>query len=71
MSQKPISPLRARMIQDMTVRNFAEKTKNDYKPEHPCPSCGGRMQIIEMFEAGAIPRHRPSPATHPPAIDTS
>jgi hypothetical protein len=41
------------------------------KPEHPCPSCGGRMQIIEMFEAGAIPRHRPSSATHPPAIDTS
>jgi site-specific recombinase XerD len=30
MSQKPISLLRARMIQDMTVRNFVEKTKNDY-----------------------------------------
>ena len=30
MSQKPISPLRARMIEDMAVRNFVEKTKNDY-----------------------------------------
>jgi Phage integrase, N-terminal SAM-like domain len=30
MSEKPISPLRRRMIEDMTVRNFAEKTRNDY-----------------------------------------
>src|SRR3989454_2906380 len=30
MSQKPISPLRRRMIEDMTVRNFVEKTRNDY-----------------------------------------
>ena len=30
MSEKPISPLRARMIEDMTVRYFVEKTKNDY-----------------------------------------
>ena len=25
MSEKPISPLRRRMIEDMTVRNFVEK----------------------------------------------
>jgi site-specific recombinase XerD len=30
MSEKPISPLRQRMIEDMTVRNFVEKTKSDY-----------------------------------------
>ena len=30
MSDKPISPLRGRMIEDMTVRNFVEKTRNDY-----------------------------------------
>ena len=30
MSEKPISPLRQRMNEDMTVRNFVEKTKNDY-----------------------------------------
>jgi hypothetical protein len=30
MSEKSISPLRRRMIEDMTVRNFIEKTRNDY-----------------------------------------
>jgi site-specific recombinase XerD len=30
MSEKPISPLRQRMIEDMTMRNFVEKTRNDY-----------------------------------------
>lgn len=25
----------------------------------PCPSCGGRMIIIEVFEAGMTPRHHP------------
>jgi hypothetical protein len=40
-------------------------------PSHPCPCCGGRMIIIETFERGATPRHRP---TGPPTlirIDTS
>ena len=35
---------------------------------HPCPCCGGRMIIIETFEAGATPRTRP---TAPIRIDTS
>jgi len=30
MSEKPISPLRRRMIEDMTVRNFVEKTQRLY-----------------------------------------
>jgi len=30
MSEKPISLLRQRMIEDMMVRNFVEKTRNDY-----------------------------------------
>jgi integrase/recombinase XerD len=30
MSEQPISPLRRRMIEDMSVRNFVEKTRNDY-----------------------------------------
>jgi integrase/recombinase XerD len=30
MSEKPTSPLRQRMIEDMLVRNFVEKTRNDY-----------------------------------------
>ena len=30
MSEKPISPLRRRMIEDMTLRKFAPKTQHDY-----------------------------------------
>ena len=30
MSQAPINPLRRRMIEDMTVRGFGEKTQSDY-----------------------------------------
>jgi integrase/recombinase XerD len=30
MSDETISPLRRRMIEDMTVRGFNEKTRNDY-----------------------------------------
>ena len=30
MSETPISPLRRRMIEDMSLRNFGEKTQNDY-----------------------------------------
>jgi hypothetical protein len=39
MSEKPISPLRQRMIEDMSVRNFVEKTRNERKS----PPNGGRM----------------------------
>ena len=34
----------------------------------PCPCCGGRMIIIEIFERGSTPRTRPS---SPIRIDTS
>jgi integrase/recombinase XerD len=29
-SDRPVSALRARMIEDMKVRGFGEKTRNDY-----------------------------------------
>jgi hypothetical protein len=38
---------------------------------HPCPCCGGRMIIIETFEAGTVPRARPPTASNPIRIDTS
>jgi hypothetical protein len=37
----------------------------------PCPCCGGRMIIIEVFARGETPRHRPSPKPAPMRIDTS
>ena len=41
------------------------------KPVHPCPCCGGRMLIIETFEAGRTPRHQPSARASTIRIDTS
>jgi hypothetical protein len=41
------------------------------KPIHPCPCCGARMVIIEMFQAGAVPRHRPTTMRVAIRIDTS
>ena len=38
---------------------------------HPCPCCGGRMIIIETFEAGCQPRHRPTTPLLTIRIDTS
>jgi len=37
----------------------------------PCPCCGGPMRIIEVFEAGQMPRPRPDTATTVIRIDTS
>ena len=37
----------------------------------PCQCCGGRMVIIEVFERGATPRHRPSAPIIAVRIDTS
>jgi hypothetical protein len=40
------------------------------RPEQPCPCCGGRMRIIEVFERGCAPRQQPrAPAVI--RIDTS
>ena len=38
---------------------------------HPCPCCGGRMIIIEVFERGATPRHQPTASVSASRIDTS
>jgi Putative transposase len=38
---------------------------------NPCPCCGGRMFIIETFEAGCQPRHRPATPRVAIRIDTS
>ena len=35
MSDKPISPLRQRMIDDMMARRFSEDTQRRYSPSSP------------------------------------
>ena len=37
----------------------------------PCPCCGGRMIVIEVFVRGHSPRHRPTPPVRTIRIDTS
>jgi hypothetical protein len=37
----------------------------------PCPCCGGRMIIIETFECGGEPKHRPTPPSAAIRVDTS
>jgi Putative transposase/Transposase zinc-binding domain len=37
----------------------------------PCPCCGGRMIIIEIFARGCEPKHRPTPVRAAIRIDTS
>jgi putative transposase/transposase-like zinc-binding protein len=46
-------------------------TETTEKPLHPCPCCGGRMVIIELFEAGCAPRNRPTAPMVGIRIDTS
>ena len=36
----------------------------------PCPCCGGRMIVIEVFARGSMPKYRP-PGAAPVWIDTS
>ena len=38
----------------------ADPAHDDKPISHPCPCCGGRMIIIEVFERGATPRHQPT-----------
>ncbi|HEX3522612.1 MAG TPA: IS91 family transposase [Stellaceae bacterium] len=43
----------------------------DDAPDLPCPCCGGRMRIIEVFSRGQTPRQKPSPRPIAIRIDTS
>jgi hypothetical protein len=38
---------------------------------HPCPCCGGRMLIIEIFARGCQPKYRPASKSAAIRIDTS
>ena len=49
-----------------------EKTGPDGSPvlPRPCPCCGGRMIVIEVFARGSMPKYRP-PGAAPVRADTS
>ena len=53
------------------IKATAAKPDEPKPSEHPCPCCGGRMIIIETFQRGCQPKHRPTPAPAVIRIDTS
>jgi len=48
-----------------------EDTTLSEELDHPCPHCGSRMVIIEAFQPGCRPRHRPSAPVSTIRINTS
>jgi Putative transposase/Transposase zinc-binding domain len=53
------------------IKAASTSTAKPQTADHSCPCCGGRMVVIERFEPGATPHHRPSPQTATIRIDTS
>ena len=69
MSDKPISPLRQRMIDDMTARRVKEKVQKDYVRhflvEAGMLSSGGRCMLFEQIgEAPSAQRLSPGVDEH-------
>jgi hypothetical protein len=53
------------------IKAATTKPEVPQAPEHPCPCCGSRMRIIEIFFPGQQPKHRPTPLPAKIRIDTS
>src|ERR1700716_2718064 len=62
---------RARELLAVPKRQAEPAHATDDSEPHPCPHCGGRMIIIETFERGSMPRHRPTGPMIAIRIDTS
>jgi len=68
---------KARLLLGVSQPETAEQTVASAEQEDvrlhaaPCPCCGGRMLIIEVFARGCEPRWRPTTAPSPIRIDTS
>jgi len=67
MTDEAMSPLRRRMIEDMTIRKFAPKTQHDY------------VQRVKNFAAWPVAQHSefrgraalPTPSDHALAVDVA
>ena len=62
---------RARVLLEASSQNQRRDNQPNNNDVHACPHCGGRMIIIETFERGQTPRHRPSDPMVAVEIDTS
>jgi len=69
MSETPISLLRRRMIEDMSLRNFGEKTQNDYirhvktfstfLGRSPANATGEDLRRYQVHQSQAVSHRRP------------
>jgi integrase/recombinase XerD len=69
---KPISPLRARMIEDMTVRNFGAATQREYIRAVKKLACflhGRSLYTATAEELRAFQRHLTKTGTNPPTMN--
>lgn len=68
---------RAREMLGQLPRVVEPEEKKAAEPDEPrvapcpCPRCGARMLVIEVFAKGCEPRWRPAPASPAIRIDTS
>ena len=72
-SPQPISPLRARMIEDMTVRGFAEKTRHDYvRQVHAFAAfLGRRPDTATAEDLRLFQLHQTESGMQPPSINSA
>ena len=66
----------ARQLLGVPVPSLSAKASSTAEPADdtlnpPCPCCGGRMRIIEVFKRGQTPSHQPSRRPIVIRIDTS
>jgi site-specific recombinase XerD len=72
-SARPVSALRARMIEDMRVRGFNEKTRNDYiRNVRAFAAFVGRSPDTATAEdLRRFQHHQAQTGVHPPSINNS
>ena len=76
-SSRAANIVRARELLAMPPRLTEPDDQKAAEPDeprihpHPCPCCGGRMIIIEVFARGCQPSYRPTPERPLIRIDTS
>src|SRR5450432_1581804 len=73
MSEKPISPLRRRMIEDMSVRKFGEKTQHDYirHIENFAKFLGRSPETATAEDLRNYQVHQTESGVQPPSMNTS
>jgi predicted Zn-ribbon and HTH transcriptional regulator len=59
------------MLPIAAIKAASATADETQEPKHACPSCGGRMIIIERFQRGDSPQYRPSASMPAIRIDTS